>query len=145
MAGTSSIYRFIMDAHVSVYRWTGGKLGGKLGPYDILLLTTTGRRSGQERTSPLGYFKDGENFVITASNGGGPNHPGWYFNLVEHPQALIEVGKQKITVIAKQADPEEKKRLWALLISLTPRYDGYQKRTSRDIPMMILHPKDLES
>ena len=139
MAGGPFLFKLVLNTHVSFYRWSGGKLGGRLGPYDILLLTTTGRKSLQKRTIPLAYFMDGENYVITASYGGGPQHPGWYFNLKADPQAQIQVGKKKFDVKAVQADPQQKKRLWARLIRMTPRYAGYQKRTSRDIPMMVLY------
>jgi F420H(2)-dependent quinone reductase len=140
MAGTPFFVKMLLNAHAAMYRLSGGKLGGKMGPNSILLLTTTGRKSQQKRTIPLGYFKDGENFVITASNAGQPQHPGWYFNLKNDPHATIEVGKEKIDVTAEQADPEQKKRLWAKLISIAPQYDGYTRKTNRDIPMMILHP-----
>src|SRR5205085_3593411 len=98
------------------------------------------RKSQQKRTIPLGYFKDGDNFVITASNGGQPRHPGWYFNLKNEPRAMIEVGRDKIDVIAEQADPEQKNRLWSKLVSIAPQYDQYRGKANRDIPMMILHP-----
>jgi deazaflavin-dependent oxidoreductase (nitroreductase family) len=145
MAGGPILFNLVYKTHISIYRWTGGWLGARLGSYDILLLTTTGRKSHQKRTIPLAYFMDGENYVITASYGGGPQHPGWYFNLKADPRVQIQVGRQHFNVTAVQADPEQKKRLWARLVSLTPRYDGYQKRTSREIPMMILHPNNGKS
>ena len=140
MAGTPFFVKMFLNAHASMYRLSGGKLGGKVGPNTILLLTTTGRKSKEKRTIPLGYFKDGDNFVITASNGGAAQNPGWYFNLKGDPHATIEVGKEKMEVTAEQADPEQKKRLWAKLVSVSPQYDGYTKKSNRDIPMMILHP-----
>jgi F420H(2)-dependent quinone reductase len=140
MSGTPFLLRMGLNAHVAMYRLTGGRMGGKIGPNRILLLTTTGRKSKQKRTVPLGYFKDGENFILTGSNGGQPSHPAWYHNLKSDPHAVIEVGKEKLNVTAEQADPEQKKRLWAKLISIAPMYDRYTMRTDRDIPMMILHP-----
>ena len=140
MAGTPLLYKLFLGAHVGMYRMSGGKIGGKMGSSNLLLLTTTGRKSKQQHTTPLGYIKDGDNYVITASNAGQAQHPGWYFNLKSDPHAVIEVGKDKINVTAEQADPEQKKRLWAQLISVAPVYDKYTKNTSRDIPMMILHP-----
>ena len=140
MAGTPFFVKMFLGAHVSIYRLSGGKVGGKMGPNTVLLLTTTGRKSQQKRTIPLGYFKDGDNFVITASNGGQPNHPGWYLNLKSEPHAMVEVGKDKIGVIAEQANPEQKNRLWSKLVSIAPQYDQYRGKTNRDIPMMILHP-----
>lgn len=140
MAGTPFYVKMLLGAHISMYRLSGGKLGGKMGPNIFLLLTTTGRKSKQKRTIPLNYFKDGDNFIITASNAGQPRHPGWYFNLKDDPHAVIEIGKDKINVTAEQADPEQKKRLWSQLISIRPQYDKHREKTSRDIPMMILHP-----
>ena len=139
MAG-NPLLKLFLGAYVGMYRMSGGKMGGKMGRSTVLLLTTTGRKSKQQRTTPLGYFKDGDNYVITASNGGAEQHPGWYFNLKGDPHAVIEVGKDKINVTAEQADPEQKKRLWAKLISIDPSYDRSTKNTKRDIPMMILHP-----
>ncbi len=140
MARRPFLFKLFLDAHVSIYRLSGGKLGGRMGPNDVLLLTTTGRKSKQPHTIPLGYFKDGENYIITASYGGSPHNPAWYFNLKNDPHAVIEVGPAKINVTAEQADPEQKKRLWAKLVSIAPMYDNYRVKTSRDIPMLILHP-----
>ncbi len=135
-----SIFKSFLSVYIALFRRTGGKFGGKMGAMGVLLLTTTGRKSKQQRTSPLGYIRDGENYVVSASNNGQPQNPGWYFNLKDDPHAVIEVGKDKINVTAEQADPEQKKRLWAQLISVAPRYGKYPEKTSRDIPMMILHP-----
>src|SRR5438128_1695488 len=121
MAGTPFFVKMFLKAHAAMYRLSGGKLGGKMGPNTILLLTTTGRKSKEKRTIPLGYFKDGDDFVITASNAGAAQNPAWYFNLKSDPHATIEVGKEKLAVTARQADPEEKKRLWAKLISFSPQ------------------------
>jgi deazaflavin-dependent oxidoreductase (nitroreductase family) len=140
MAGTSFFVKMFLGAHVAVYRMSGGKVGGKMGPNTILLLTTTGRKSKQPRTLPLGYFRDGNDFVVTASNGGQPRHPAWYFNLKTDPHAVIQVGKDTLQATAEQADPEQKQRLWARLIAIAPQYDKYRDKTGRDIPMMILHP-----
>jgi F420H(2)-dependent quinone reductase len=141
MAGTSSFVKMFLKAHAAIYRLTGGKIGGKIANNSVLLLTTTGRKSKEKRTMPLGYFKDGDNFIITASNSGAANNPAWYFNLKSDPHAVIEVGRDKLNVTAEQADPEQKKRLWAKLISIAPSYDRYTQKTTRDIPMMILHPE----
>jgi F420H(2)-dependent quinone reductase len=137
-----SIFRGVLSLLVFLYRATGGRIGGKVGQLEVLLLTSTGRKSGKQRTVPLGYIRDGSAYVITASAGGAHKHPGWFFNVRSNPQAIIEVKDKRIPVVAEVAGPEKKAELWARLIELAPNFAGYQKRTSRDIPMVILHPVD---
>jgi F420H(2)-dependent quinone reductase len=137
-----SIFRSILSLMVFLYRATGGRIGGKMGRVEVLLLTTTGRRSGKQRTVPLMYIRDGSAYVITASAGGADRHPGWFFNLRSHPQATIQVKDKQIRVTAEVVGPEKKPELWTRLVEVAPNFAGYQKRTSRDIPMVILHPVD---
>ena len=111
----------------------------------ILLLNTIGRKTGQVRTNPLLYLKDGETIVLVASYGGAPTHPIWWLNLRAHPQAEIEIGSQKSTVIARQADEEERQRLWPLLVAMFPNYAEYQKKTTREIPVILLQPQLVKS
>lgn len=128
------------DEHVRVYRESGGAVGGrwKRGT-SILLLTTRGRRSGQERTSPLIYRPDGDRWVVVASKGGAPDHPGWYRNIQAHPEDVsIQVGDEVIPVTASVAEGEERERLWRLMADVWPDYDAYAKRTDRDIPVVVL-------
>ena len=113
-----------------------------MGQVEVLLLTSTGRKSGKQRTVPLVYIRDGSAYVITASAGGAEKHPGWFFNVQSHPQATIEVKAKRIPVTAEVAGPEKKPELWTRLVEVAPNFAGYQKRTSRDIPMVILHPVD---
>jgi F420H(2)-dependent quinone reductase len=127
-------------AHAGVYRATGGKLFGRMGKSPILLLNTVGRKSGRKRTSPLLYVKDGEDFVIIASKGGAPTHPAWYLNLMANPEATVEVGDREVHVKAEVADPEEKARLWEKMVEVYPTYDDYQRKTEREIPLLILRP-----
>ena len=127
-------------AHAGVYRATGGKLFGRMGKSPILLLNTVGRKSGKKRTSPLLYVMDGENFVIIASKGGAPTHPAWYLNLRNDPEATVEIGDREVRVRAEEADPQEKARLWRKMVEMYPTYDDYQKKTEREIPLLILHP-----
>jgi F420H(2)-dependent quinone reductase len=127
-------------AHVALYRRTGGNMGGTMSGMPILLLTTTGRKSGRQRTTPVMYLKDGPAYVITASNGGSDHPPAWWLNLQNHPSATIQVGSQILAVEATQAGAEEKRRLWATLVGRAPRFEGYQKRTQREIPMVLLRP-----
>jgi len=127
-------------AHAGVYRATGGKLFGRMGKSPILLLNTAGRKSGKKRTSPLLYVMDGEDFVIIASKGGAPTHPAWFLNLRNDPEATVEIGDREVRVRAEEADPEEKARLWRKMVEMYPTYDDYQKKTEREIPLLILHP-----
>src|SRR5258708_33179412 len=129
MTRPPSIFKRFLSVYIALYRRTGGKFGGKMGAMAVLLLTTTGRKSKQQRTSPLGYIRDGENYVVAATNSGQAQNPGWYFNLKDDPHAVIEVGKEKINVTAEQADPEQKKRLWAQLVRVRPRYGSYPGET----------------
>jgi F420H(2)-dependent quinone reductase len=137
-----SIIKGAMSLMVFLYRATGGRIGGKMGRVEVLLLTSTGRKSGKQRTVPLVYIRDGSAYVITASAGGADKHPGWFFNVRSNPQATIEVKDKRISVVAEVAGSEKKPELWARLVELAPNFAGYQKRTSRDIPMVILHPVD---
>ena len=123
-----------------VYRLSGGKIGGNMSGVHILLLESVGRKTGKTRTTPLVYIRDGENYVVTASNGGEPHHPGWYYNLHSQPQIVIQVMDQHISVETEQADPEERRRLRAELVKTNPRFDKYQRKTAREIAMFILHP-----
>jgi F420H(2)-dependent quinone reductase len=127
-------------AHAGVYRATGGKLFGRMGKSPILLLNTVGRKSGKKRTSPLLYVMDGEDFVIIASKGGAPTHPACYLNLRDNPDATVEIGDREVRVSAEEADPEEKARLWGKMVEIYPTYDDYQKKTEREIPLLILRP-----
>ena len=133
--------RCVSATHEFWYRLTGGAIGGRFGRAPILLLTTKGRRSGKERTTPLLYYRDGENLVIIASNGGDDRHPAWWLNLRDMPEARVQVGRQEMAVRAEKAGPEEKARLWPLLTEMYPQYDAYQKQTKRDIPVVVLTPK----
>jgi F420H(2)-dependent quinone reductase len=134
-----TLQRFFMCVHIFFYQRTGGVIGGNLGR-PMLLLTTIGRKSGQERITPIFYFPDGDRFVLIASNGGAPQHPQWWFNLKAHAQAKVQVGRQMIAVTAQQADGEERQHLWSLITAKYPEFITYQKRTMREIPVVILTP-----
>ena len=130
----------IFNVMVFLYNVSGGRIGGKMGKVPVLLLTTTGRKSGKQRTLPLVYIMDDSAYVITASAGGADKHPGWFFNIRSNPQATIQVKDKRIKVTAEVAGSEKKSELWAQLVEVAPNFAGYEKRTSRDIPMVILHP-----
>ena len=128
--------------HASVFRATGGRVGGRMVGSPVLLLVTTGRKSGQKRTTVLLYLEDGGRYVIVASNGGTAKHPVWWLNLQADPEATVEVGGRKIHVRAAEARGEEKARLWQRLVRMYPSYEDYQKRTDREIPVILLEPSE---
>ncbi len=120
------------------------KHGRGLGDFgdSLVLLTTTGALSGEERTTPVMYHRDGERYVVVASKAGAPDNPGWYHNLKAHPVAMVEVGTESGTetfeVRAHEAMGEERERMWAERIAIAPGFLDYQRKTSRQIPVMIL-------
>ena len=124
--------------HVRVYRETRGERGHAWRGTTILLLTTRGRRSGEPRTTPLIYRDDDDRHVIVASKGGAPEHPGWYENLVADRDATIQVRAEEIPVRARDAQGEERERLWRRMAEVWPDYDAYQRRTDREIPVVVL-------
>ena len=133
--------RLFTGIHIILYRLSGGSIGGRFGKSPVLLLITVGRKTGKERTTPLLYLKDGEELVLVASYGGSPTHPIWWLNLQAHPQAEVEMGRQRVRVVARQATTEERDRLWPLLVAMYADYAAYQKKTRREIPVVLLHPQ----
>jgi deazaflavin-dependent oxidoreductase (nitroreductase family) len=127
------------EEHVRVYRETGGERGyhWREGT-TILLLTTTGHQSGQERTTPLIFREDGDSWVIVASKGGTPDHPAWYKNLQANPEAEIQVKDEQMPVRARTAEAGERQRLWERMVEVWPAYDEYQRKTDREIPVVVL-------
>jgi proline iminopeptidase len=125
--------------HVQAYRETGGKVGHdwKRGS-KILLLTTKGRTTGEPRTAPLIYEVDGDRYVIVASQGGAPEHPGWYRNLTKEPEVELQVWDEVFPARAYTAEGEERERLWQLVTKQWPDYDAYAARTDRKIPVVVL-------
>ena len=125
--------------HVDRYVETNGREGHEWRGVPTLLLTTRGRKSGKLRRTALIYGKDGEErYLLVASKGGAPEHPSWYLNLAAHPEVEVQVGADKFAARARTADAQEKPRLWQLMTSIWPDYDGYQKKTDRDIPVVIV-------
>jgi deazaflavin-dependent oxidoreductase (nitroreductase family) len=123
-------------------RATGGRLGGRLGGQSILVLTAAGRHSGQPRTAPLSYYRDGTRYLLVASNWGKPGHPDWLLNLRRQPRATILVNGQSVSVLASEAKGDEYARLWQLVTRHNGQYLAYQKKTARQIPVVILAPLD---
>jgi deazaflavin-dependent oxidoreductase (nitroreductase family) len=127
------------EEHVRRYRETGGKVGHiwREGA-TILLLTTTGRKSGEKRTVPLIYAQDGDRYVIIASKGGAPEHPGWYENLEKTPAVELQVKDDVFQARSRLAKGEERERLWRLANTVWKDYDNYAKKTEREIPVVVL-------
>lgn len=134
------LFHFIHDASVSLYRLTNGKFGGRVQGLQVLLLTTIGRKTRQERSTPLGYFMDDGNYIITASNAGRDTHPAWFHNLRANPHVRIEIKDRQMEAKAEVAPPEMRSSLWSQLISLSPAYANYARKTHREIPLVILRP-----
>ncbi len=127
------------DEHVRAYRETDGELGHDWREgSSVLLLTTTGRKSGQQRTTPLIYGTAGDDYVIVASKGGADEPPGWYVNLVEHPEVEVQVLGDRFTARARTASAEERPALWRQMNEHWRHYDEYQRSTSREIPVVVL-------
>lgn len=135
-----SLQRFFMQGHVSLYRLTGGAIGGRAAGRSFLILTTLGRKSGKERDTPLSYFPDGEHLIVIASNGGASKHPTWWLNLQANPQAKVQIRGRTIAITARQATSDESKRLWSIIAAKYQNFVAYQKRTTREIPIVILTP-----
>jgi len=126
--------------HVRRYQETRGEVGYIWNGVPTLLLTTTGRKSGQPRTTPLIFARDGDDYLVVASMGGAPAHPQWYLNLQADPEARIQVRAERRTVTARTATGDEKARLWDIVRAQWPNYDQYQSRTERVIPVVVLTP-----
>jgi deazaflavin-dependent oxidoreductase (nitroreductase family) len=120
------------------------KAGKGVGPFgdQLMLVTTVGARSGEERISPVMFRRDGERYVVVASKGGAPDNPGWYNNLKTNPVARVEVGAatgtETFEVRAREAEGEERERMFADRVAIAPGFGEYQRKTSRQIPVMIL-------
>ncbi len=124
--------------HVKRYRATDGAEGHEWRGANVLLLTTTGRRSGEEHTTPLIYGEQDGDYVIVASRGGAPSHPAWYLNLVADPEVELQVLADRFPARARTADSEERSRLWKLMTESWPAYNDYQAKTEREIPVVVL-------
>ncbi|MEJ7842438.1 MAG: nitroreductase family deazaflavin-dependent oxidoreductase [Rubrobacter sp.] len=139
-AAIAAPQKWATKIHASLFRATGGKVGGRLVGSPVLLLVTTGRKSGLQRTTPLLYLDDGDRHVIVASNGGAAKHPVWWLNLRANPEATVEIGGRKTRVRATEAQGEERARLWRRLVLMYGPYESYQKKTDREIPVILLEP-----
>jgi deazaflavin-dependent oxidoreductase (nitroreductase family) len=138
--GESGFWRFTGRIHARLYLATHGRIGAHGGGLDHLLLTTTGRRSGRSRTTPLTYLRDGTRFVIVASNGGADRPPCWFLNLRDDPRVRLDVDGERLSAHARIADTAERARLWPLLIRYNPFYADYARITKREIPVVVCEP-----
>ncbi|RKE21776.1 nitroreductase family deazaflavin-dependent oxidoreductase [Streptomyces sp. TLI_171] len=123
---------------IDEFRSSAGVVGGDFAGVPLLLLTTTGARSGESRVMPVTYLEDGGRLVIFGANGGRANHPGWYHNLLADPAARVEVGAESFAVTASVAEGAEHDRLWARQLPHTPYFAGFQERAGRRIPVVVL-------
>jgi deazaflavin-dependent oxidoreductase (nitroreductase family) len=128
--------------HIRRYVETDGAKGHQWRGVQTLLLTTRGRKTGRLRRTALIYGRDGDRYLVVASNGGSKKHPSWYLNLADNPEVELQVGAERFVARALPAPPEERARLWPSMTSIWPEYDKYQAKTERDIPLVILerHP-----
>jgi deazaflavin-dependent oxidoreductase (nitroreductase family) len=126
--------------HTHAYRLTKGRFGGHFGRAENILLTTTGRTSGKARTTPLTVTVDGDRLILVASNGGARKHPDWYLNLTAHPDVTVQRGGQELRLRARTATASERLVLWPKVVATYKGYDGYQKKTEREIPLVICEP-----
>jgi F420H(2)-dependent quinone reductase len=131
-------WQHFTQAHVRAYRLSGGRIGGSFRGSPVLLLDHLGRKSGKRHTSPLIYARDGDDLVIVASKGGAKKDPLWWLNLRERPDTTVRVGSEDRRVHARLATPEEKERLWPVVCDVYAPYEDYQRRTRRDIPVIVL-------
>jgi deazaflavin-dependent oxidoreductase (nitroreductase family) len=135
-----TVTRYGGALHRFLYRASGGRIGGRVWGLRVVLLTTTGRRSGKRRTVPLCSLRDGENVVVIGSYGGLDRPPAWSLNLEAAPEAELEDGRERRHVVARAASAGERMRLWAEITARAPGYLDYERRTSREIPVIVLRP-----
>lgn len=126
---------------IDEFRSNGGKVGGQFEGAPLLLLHTTGAKSGQARVNPVMYQADGDNHVVFASKAGAPTNPDWYHNLVANPRATIEVGDKTLNVVARFAEDDTRERLWSTQKERYPGFADYEAKTNRQIPVVVLEPE----
>lgn len=143
MAATSTVKdglsKIVNRVHSGLYRRTKGKIGSRFRKAPVLLLTTTGRKSGKARTVPLLYLRDGERLAVVASYAGDDRSPAWFHNLVANPVVTVEISRLRREMRAEVASEADKERLWPRLVKMYGGYETYQKRTDRQIPVVLLH------
>lgn len=133
-----TVGRLVYKVHRALYRLSGGRVGHRTGTGPVLLLTTTGRRTGKRRTTPLLYDRDGDDYVVVASNGGRPHHPAWLHNVRNDPEVAVQVGRHRWRGTATVLDAEQRARLWSRLVDFYPGWAHYQTLTDRPIAVVVL-------
>jgi F420H(2)-dependent quinone reductase len=133
--------RLVGKANAPIYRLTGGRVGGKLGRAPILLLTTNGRKSGQQRTAPVLYLADEDRFVVINTNAGNDKTPAWSFNLRANPEAEVEIGRRRVPVRARLAEGEERADLWRRHMQQYEGWDFYESQLDREVGVFVLEPR----
>jgi deazaflavin-dependent oxidoreductase (nitroreductase family) len=133
--------RWTGKLNIPLYRLSGGRIGGSLAGSPVLLLTTTGRKSGQRRTAPVVYLPDGERQIVIGSNAGHSNAPAWSLNLKANPEAEVEIGRKRRAVRARVAEGEERAELWRRINEQYSGFDDYEARTDREIAVFVLEPR----
>ena len=140
MPMNKTLMKMIGTIHTSLYKMSGGRLTRKMRGSEVVLLTTTGRKSGKQHTTPLFGLGDGDNWTLIASQGGHPEHPNWYLNLHENPEVELQVGSKTMRMRAETAVGGERDRLWSKMGLMYDGYNDYQKLTQRVIPVVVLKP-----
>jgi F420H(2)-dependent quinone reductase len=131
---------YVARAHIWAYRRTNGRVGGRLLWFPAALVTTTGRKTGRQRTTPTLYLGDGDRVVLPASFGGRDANPGWYRNLKSNPEVHLQIRGEHLDLTARDATDDERKRYWPKLIRMYPPYRGYREAADRKIPLVVCEP-----
>ena len=134
------LLKYFARMHIWAYRRTNGRLGAKLLWFPAALLTTTGRKSGEPRTTPTLYLRDGDRVILPASFGGRSDNPAWYLNLKANPEVEVQIRDEHLQLSARDATDEERERYWPPLIKIYPPYRGYREATDRVIPLVVCEP-----
>ncbi|HET8815179.1 MAG TPA: nitroreductase/quinone reductase family protein [Solirubrobacterales bacterium] len=132
--------RLVGKLNVPLYRLSRGRIGGRVGRGPVLLLTTTGRRSGQQRTAPVLYLADGDRYVVINTNAGNAKTPAWSLNLLANPEAEVEVGRRRLKVRARLAEGEEREDLWRRHMEQYSGWDYYESKLDREVGVFVLEP-----
>ncbi|OBG39208.1 hypothetical protein A5672_15190 [Mycobacterium alsense] len=134
------LLKYFARAHIWVYRRTDGRIGGKLLRFPAALVTTTGRKSNEPRTTATLYLRDGERVILPASFGGREENPAWYLNLKENPEVRVQIRAERLDLVARDATAEERERYWPALLQMYPRYRNYREAADRVIPLVVCEP-----
>jgi deazaflavin-dependent oxidoreductase (nitroreductase family) len=135
------LIKYFSRAHIWVYRRTNGRLGARLLWFPAALVTTTGRRTGEPRTTATLYLRDGDRVVLPASFGGRSDHPAWYRNLKANPNVAVQIRDDRLDLVARDATDAERDGYWPRLIRIYPPYEGYREATDRSIPLVVCEPE----